>query len=137
MLLIGAGAGRTSWGAEDVPPPTPLEAGDPAPAAGDFWTEDGSHRLLQEFQARRHRAELAEAQVQQLQAQVDALQARLAAVRAQEDVALARVEVERLKCPSWVERHVGWAVGAGGAWAYHEDGSGPALVIGAIYGWRP
>lgn len=132
ILLAGLGS-AASFGSDDIPDGIALQAGEVVPEAGHFWNNANALRLVQTFAEAELDLEAAEAKIRTLGARIGALEAELKAAAADTRVAVLSTEVERLKCPTWAERHIGWTIGAGVG--YGSDGAD--AFVGALYGWRP
>jgi len=135
----------TSWAAPDPPIRVHLKQGVPAPSDGEFYSTEDARKLLVILMERRHRAEAAEENnlylrevVALAEARVEALQAEIRELEATVAMAQADTKIEKYKCPSWAERHIGLSVGLfGGYNAMADVGQDKASVgIGLLYGFK-
>ncbi len=79
---------------------------------------------------RRHRYELAEARVKSLQATVDVITEELNLKELELQREVIRTDIERLKRPGFLERHVGFALGVGACYSESEVEACGAVIYG-------
>ena len=131
----------TSWAAPDPPIRVHLKQGVPAPTDGEFYSTEDARKLLVILMERRHRAEAAEENnlylrevVALAEVRIEVLQAEIRELEATVAMAQADTKIEKYKCPSFLERHVGLCVGPYAGYDFTTDEVGAGL--GLIYGWK-
>ncbi len=118
-----------------VPPATQpqsieLGAGERAPEDGVFYPTSSHEALRTILMDRRHRYELAEARVKSLQATVDVITEELNLKELQLRRADLQTDIERLKAPGFLERHLGWSAGVGACYSESEVEACGAVLWG-------
>lgn len=136
--IAGDNEGRIGGGNDqgDVLHSIILKEGEPAPEDGKFWTDQGAFDLTQVFALTNIEIDRLDAKIQLLESQKQTLNMEILYLHSRIRDEELQVEIEDLKCPGWLEQHIGWSAGAGGGMCLGSNGSEAAAFVGVIYGYQ-
>ena len=115
-----------------------MKAGEPAPAAGQFWSQENAFELIAIFARTELDLTKSLARIRTLEADKRELQAIIRHEQGKVRIAEQDVVIEKLKCPSLLERKLGWTIGLSGGYniVAEADQTAAYAGVGACWGWH-